>query len=192
MRAVEFAATVACPRARTVAASGLLDARQGRQGLGEVAKWLGNGLQNRYTWVRIPSSPPSAQSTSSPSRECRSARSRAFREDRRSRSARLGAIHWRRRDRVRSDGPARARDTHRGLCRSSSPWSWPSRRRSSRPCWAKAPGFGNIALLSSSVQAFTLLGRVKLLPGLFLVPFKQAAHLSSVATQHPRPRSPSS
>ena len=25
---------------------------------GEVAKWLGNGLQNRYTRVRIPSSPP--------------------------------------------------------------------------------------------------------------------------------------
>jgi hypothetical protein len=27
---------------------------------GEVAKWLGNGLQNRYTRVRIPSSPPSS------------------------------------------------------------------------------------------------------------------------------------
>jgi tRNA1(Val) A37 N6-methylase TrmN6 len=26
---------------------------------GGVAKWLGNGLQNHHTWVRIPSSPPS-------------------------------------------------------------------------------------------------------------------------------------
>src|ERR1700691_2036477 len=28
---------------------------------GEVAKWLGNGLQNRYTRVRIPSSPPAGR-----------------------------------------------------------------------------------------------------------------------------------
>src|SRR5215469_14606937 len=25
---------------------------------GAVAKWLGNGLQNRHTWVQIPSAPP--------------------------------------------------------------------------------------------------------------------------------------
>src|SRR5690606_39611576 len=25
---------------------------------GAVAKWLGNGLQNHHTWVRIPSAPP--------------------------------------------------------------------------------------------------------------------------------------
>jgi hypothetical protein len=25
--------------------------------VGVVAKWLGNGLQNRHTWVRIPSTP---------------------------------------------------------------------------------------------------------------------------------------
>lgn len=32
---------------------------------GEVAKWLGNGLQNRYTRVRIPSSPPHSARRSS-------------------------------------------------------------------------------------------------------------------------------
>jgi hypothetical protein len=35
---------------------------------GVVAKWLGNGLQNRHTWVRIPSTPPNDARPGAPAR----------------------------------------------------------------------------------------------------------------------------
>src|SRR5690606_4836177 len=44
---------------------------------GEVAKWLGNGLQNRHTPVRIRSSPLSSSEWGFPSPPCRQVNSRA-------------------------------------------------------------------------------------------------------------------
>jgi hypothetical protein len=37
-----------------------------KQAFGAVAKWLGNGLQNRHTWVQIPSAPLKALKTGVP------------------------------------------------------------------------------------------------------------------------------
>ena len=46
-------------RAEPVDSTGRMEQKsRGFSRFGEVAKWLGNGLQNRYTRVRIPSSPP--------------------------------------------------------------------------------------------------------------------------------------
>src|SRR5215831_224956 len=47
--------------ARPGQGSGLRRARETTE-FGVVAKWLGNGLQNRHTWVRIPSTPPRQRS----------------------------------------------------------------------------------------------------------------------------------
>ncbi len=48
------------PENRLRRKQGLAGPRAEARGLavvGVVAKWLGNGLQNRHTWVRIPSTP---------------------------------------------------------------------------------------------------------------------------------------
>jgi hypothetical protein len=44
--------------------------RQQNNKCGAVAKWLGNGLQNRHTWVQIPSAPRNFSHLADPPEHC--------------------------------------------------------------------------------------------------------------------------